>query len=267
MSNILRNRRLATALALLGMTAGVSAGAAGAQAPAQTSAAIANSYVLGPNDEIEMTVFGQPNMALKARIKADGTVIAPFLGEVHAADRTAGQLSRELAEAYRRGGYLSSPSINVEVTTYGSKTVTVGGLVTSAGLYALDRPYTIADIVARAGGVREGGAQSAIVTGADGTKREVAIQSPEALTRLQAGDTVYVPPAPKLYVYGAVKNGGAYDYRPGMTYRQILAVAGGPTLAGSTKRIEVRRDGQPVKANLDDQARPEDVLVVKEKLF
>ena len=47
-----------------------------------------------------------------------------------------------------------------------------------------------------------------------------------------------------------------------------VALAGGPTLAGSTKRIKVRRAGKEVEGlNLDDPVKPEDVLVIREKLF
>ena len=38
-------------------------------------------------------------------------------------------------------------------------------------------------------------------------------------------------------------------------------------LAGSTKRIKVRRGGKEIQANLDDPVQPEDVLIIREKLF
>jgi len=54
---------------------------------------------------------------------------------------------------------------------------------------------------------------------------------------------------------------------PGQSFRQALALAGGPTLAGSTKRIKVRREGKEIQAKLDDPVKPEDVLIIREKLF
>lgn len=226
------------------------------------------AYVLGPNDEIEITVFGQPDMGLKTRIRADGTIIAPFLGTVAAAGQTTAGLSTHLAARYREGGYLSQPSINVEVTTYASKLVNVSGWVKEGGLYPLDRPYTVAMMVALAGGAREGGANVAILKPADGgADIRIPLAGDGGQRPVGPGDQIYVPEAEKVYVYGEVNDGGAFDFRPGMTFRQALAMAGGPTLAGSTRRIRVTRDGEEVKLSLDDEARPEDVLFIREKLF
>ncbi|MFX7930478.1 polysaccharide biosynthesis/export family protein, partial [Acinetobacter baumannii] len=77
-------------------------------------------------------------MTVKTRINADGTITVPLLGAVQASGLTTSQLGAALAQGYRRGGYLDKPSVNVEVTAYGSKTVTVLGAVPKAGLYALD---------------------------------------------------------------------------------------------------------------------------------
>ena len=49
--------------------------------------------------------------------------------------------------------------------------------------------------------------------------------------------------------------------------QEALALAGGPTLAGSTRSIKVKRGGQEVQAKLDDPVKPEDVLIIREKLF
>lgn len=238
-------------------------------APMAASPSASNSYILGPNDEIEISVFGQADLGVKTRIKADGTIIVPFLGTLKAADRTSAQLSAEIAAAYARGGYLTKPSINVEVTAYASKTATVLGSVPNAGLYPLDRSYSVAEMVAKAGGVRPDGANAVIVTPAGGTETRLSLMDVQAASSrmVQPGDTLFVPPAEMVYVYGQVNDPGAYPFISGMTLRQAMAKAGGPTLAGSTSKIELRRDGKKVKVSLDDPARPEDVLIIKEKLF
>jgi polysaccharide export outer membrane protein len=240
-----------------------------APAPAPASEASSASYVLGPNDEIEISVFGQTDLGVKTRIKADGTIIVPFLGTMTAAQRTPAQLSAQIAAAYTQGGYLTKPSINVEVTAYASKTATVLGNVPNAGLYPLDRAYSVAEMVAKAGGVRPDGANAVILTPAGGTEMRLSLMDVRAASSrmVQPGDTLFVPPAEMVYVYGQVNTPGAYPYINGMTFRQAMAKAGGPTLAGSTRKVEVRREGKKVKVLLDDPAQPEDVLVIKEKLF
>ncbi|WCP71926.1 polysaccharide biosynthesis/export family protein [Sphingomonas hankookensis] len=262
-------RALLTAAPLLALAPAAMAQTAAAPAYAPASAPAA-AYVLGANDEIEVKVFGQPDMSYKTRIRADGTITAPYLGTVMAAGKTTGQLSDEMMRTFLRQKILSAPSINIEVTTFASKTVTVLGAVPTAGLYALDQPYSVAAMVAKAGGARADGANTVILTRANGQVERISLtDAATAATRLVApGDTVFVPTAEKVYVYGEVNRGGAFPVTPGMTFRQALALAEGPTLAGSTRRIEVRRGGKPLtKPSLDDVVQPEDVLVIKEKWF
>ena len=244
-----------------------------AATPVQASEAAASSsapYILGPDDEIEVSVFGQQDLHLKSRISADGTIVAPLLGRLNAAGMTTSQFGEILGRGYEQGGYLVKPSITVQVTTYASKTVTVLGQVSDAGLIPIDRPYSAAAIIAKAGGVAPGGANAVILTKAGSTEsqRLSLITSPGAANYMvQPGDTLFVPPAEMVYVYGQVNDPGAFPYVPGMTYRQALARAGGPTLAGSTRKYEVKRGDVSMKPKLDEQIKAEDVLIIKEKLF
>jgi polysaccharide biosynthesis/export protein len=243
-------------------------------AQAETPSAVAaqtSGYVLGPNDEIAISVFGQPDLSTKTRIKPDGTIILAFLGPVIAQGKSTSTLSNEIAGLYSRGGYLTNPSVNVEVASFVSKTVTVLGNVGRAGNYPLDRPYTVASMIAQAGGVSQTGANVVLLTPGDGSPpKRISLLDLQADARraLQAGDTLVVPNAEMVYVYGQVNTPGAYPYQPELTYRQALARAGGPTLAGSTRKIDVRRAGKEIKGLLlDDLAKPEDVLIIREKLF
>lgn len=233
-------------------------------------AASTPGYVLGADDEIEVTVFGQPSLSTKTRIMGDGSIIMPLVGSVRAAGRTSAQLSADLTRAYAAGGYLADPSVGVEVSNFVSQSATVLGNVPNAGNYPLDRNYSVAMLIARAGGVRPDGANAVTLTHADGSPPErLSLADAQGATRLvKPGDTLFVPPAEMVYVYGQVNQPGAFAYQPGMTYRQALARSGGPTLAGSTRKIEVRRGGETVKGvGLDDAIKPEDVLIIKEKLF
>jgi polysaccharide export outer membrane protein len=262
---------MALAIGMPGLTSGAAAQAAAPASAQPTARPQANpGYILGPNDEVEVRIFGQPDMTVKTRIKADGTVNLALLGPFQARGKNTSQLSAEIAAAYEAQGYLVNPSVNVEVTSFISKTVTVLGDVPNSGNYPLDRPYSVASMIALAGGVKATGANAVILTPADGSapvRISLNDLSGAAMRPLQPGDVLFVPPAERVYVYGQVNEPGAYKYQPGMTYRQAMAEAGGPTLAASSG-IDVRRDGKKVEGlKLDDELKPEDVLVIKEKLF
>lgn len=227
-------------------------------------------YQLGPDDEVKIAIFGQPDLSTTTRIKADGTVLLALVGAIPAQGKTTAQLAQDIAAGYASGGYLTKPSVSVEVSNYVSRYVTVLGNVPQAGNYPLDRGYTVASMLAKAGGSTKDGANAVILTPADGSgpqRISLSDMAAGANRQLKAGDILFVPPAEKVYVYGQVQQPGAFTYVPGQSFRQALALAGGPTLAGSTKRIKVRREGKEIQAKLDDPVKPEDVLIIREKLF
>jgi polysaccharide export outer membrane protein len=259
---------IALPVAAIAQTAPAPASTA-AVAPAASQPAAAG-YLLGPDDEVKIAVFGQPDLSTTTRIKPDGTVLLALIGPIQANGKSTTQLAQDIAAGYASGGYLTKPSVSVEVSNYVSRFVTVLGNVPQAGNYPLDRPYTVASMLAKAGGSTKDGANAVILTPAEGgapIRISLAEMSAGANRPLKPGDTLFVPQAEKVYVYGQVQQPGAFSYAPGQSFRQALALAGGPTLAGSTKRIKVRRGGKEIQANLDDPVQPEDVLIIREKLF
>ena len=269
----MRKITLLTSLLLAPMAATAQtapAGSAAATVAAPASPAADAGYQLGPDDEVKIAIFGQPDLSSTTRIKEDGTVTLALIGPVSARGKTTSQLAQAIAASYASGGFLTNPSVNVEVSNYVSRFVTVLGNVPQAGNYPLDRGYTVASMLAKAGGSSKEGANAVILTPADGSgpvRISLADMAAGANRQLKAGDILFVPPAEKIYVYGQVQQPGAFSFVPGQSFRQALALAGGPTLAGSTKRIKVRREGKEIQANLDDPVKPEDVLIIREKLF
>ena len=88
---------------------------------------------------------------------------------------------------------------------------------------------------------------------------------------LKDGDTVVVPKAQGVYVFGQVKAPGAYAMEKGTTVLQALSLAGGVTDRGSTGRVKIVRtvDGKKkeIKAKLTDMVEPGDTLIVGERFF
>ena len=77
---------------------------------------------------------------------------------------------------------------------------------------------------------------------------------------------------PMFYIYGEVQRAGSFRIERGMTIRQALAQAGGPTLRGTERRLRIYRQGADAKVeilspDLNDAVRPDDVLYVRESLF
>lgn len=231
-----------------------------------------DGYVLGANDEVTITVFGRADTTITTRIAEDGTVTFPYVGTVKARGETPRSLAAKIAAGLKAGGYFTNPIVNVDVKTFISNSVTVFGNVTTPGVLPLDRTLTVAMMVARAGGARADAADYAILRRAnDQSEQKIYFNDltrSGAGVRLRAGDTIFVPQAEQFFVYGQVNAPGQFAIQSGMTVRQALARAGGPTLGGSEKKVSLYRNGKRTKkVGLDDLVQAKDVLRVGERLF
>jgi polysaccharide biosynthesis/export protein len=269
-------------LAAVPVAASAQLAAPAPSAPAPTAAAASSGapsgvnleqYVLGVNDEVQVTIFGVTDQVVKTRIKEDGTITIPYAGSVNAKGKTALRLAQEIQQQLKSGGYLVNPIVNVDVTQFVSNVVTVSGNVGSPGIYPLDRSMTVAMLIARAGGPRADGADFALMKrNGDASEHRVTFDTLagdwSGGTALQAGDSLMVPPKPYYYAYGMVAQPGKYPIDPNMTVRQALARAGGPTLAGTQKKTSiVRGDKTLKKVPLDSLVQPNDTLYVNERTF
>ena len=243
--------------------------AAPVPAAAQPSTA---GYLLGINDEIHISVFGSRPLDVKTRIKEDGTITLPMLGEVEAKGMTTGALASTIANRLKSGRFFVDPVVNVEVVNFVSNAVTVFGNLQQPGVYPLDRSQSIAMILARAGGARADAADYLILRRAGQPDKRISLADLAADSGtgapLAPGDTIFVPAAPVVFIYGQVNKPGKIVMRSGMTLRQALAEAGGPTLAGSQRKITLNRGTTKMKkVDLDIEVQPGDVFYINEKLF
>jgi polysaccharide export outer membrane protein len=239
---------------------------------AAPGAALVSSYILGANDEIRVSVFGAYPFDVKTRIKENGNVTLPSVGEVMAQGVTASALATKVRDQLKAGGYFVNPIVNVEVVSYVSRAVTVFGNLQNPGIYPLDRPQTIAMMLARTGGARTDAADYAILQRQGEEDRRVPLEDLSGVTgtgqMLRPGDSLFVPKAEDVFIYGQVNKPGKITYESGMTLRQILAQAGGPTLGGSEKKISLNRGNVRIKrADLDMLVKPGDVFTVQERIF
>jgi polysaccharide biosynthesis/export protein len=88
---------------------------------------------------------------------------------------------------------------------------------------------------------------------------------------LRDGDTIFVPRAESVYVFGQVKNPGAYPIQRDTTVLQALSLAGGVNERGATGRIKIVRIEKgktiEVRVKLTDIVRAGDTIMVPERFF
>jgi polysaccharide export outer membrane protein len=242
-------------------------------APPGTAPATQPGYVLGPGDAISVIVYGQESFNVQTRIKPDGTIAMPLIGNVQASGRTVVTLAEEISRQLTRNNYLRDPVVNVEIGEYRSKTVRVVGEVSNSGIQPLDQPYTLLDVLLRAGWVRGQGARTVYVRQAGAEERSIDIEKmlrgdPQADIPIEPGMTVFVPPAELVYLMGAVARPGGYPLLEGMTAGRALVMAGGSATGRANPGFTLERGGKKVDgANAETVLQPGDVIIVRQGLF
>lgn len=83
--------------------------------------------------------------------------------------------------------------------------------------------------------------------------------------------TVIVIEYRDFYVNGEVKQPGAYPFKPGMTVRKAIALAGGTTDYASKSKMRVVREGERSDggrpASFDTELQPGDILTIDAGFF
>lgn len=238
--------------------------------------------VLGPGDSVRITVYPYPDLTTEVRLSEEGRVNMPMIGRVELKGMTPDQASKHIAERLVRGKFINNPQVDVAVLEARSRQVSVLGFVARPGRYMLEGSTAkVSDVLAMAGGLVPEAADTAVITRKGGEKSESFNVDVAAVIRggqagkdleVKSGDSVFVPKAPVIYVYGEVIRGGSYRLEPGMTVMQAISVAGGITPRGSERRMSVRRraaDGRMVDtpAKPQDLVSADDVIYVRESFF
>lgn len=224
-------------------------------ATAQSSNLSTHDYRLGPGDVIKIEAPQAPEInSLSVRITGPGSVNLPLVGEIQLGGLTTAQAEQALMQ--RLSKYIHSPQVAIFISEYASQEVTVTGAVANPGVYPMQRPRTLFEVLSMAGGLApNAGSTISVRTGVlDPETGQVATHSlivdlrdlvndPSAQA-LALRDSVYVPEAGVFFVEGAVGKPGSYPLRPDMTVLKAIAVAGGTDWTSVEKNVRViRHDG------------------------
>jgi polysaccharide export outer membrane protein len=122
--------------------------------PAQyTSRTTDQGYLIRDGDTLSIRVFNQDALSTRAKVRSDGRMALPALGDVDVRGKRPADLKVEL-EA-RLKDYVNAPSVTVTVEEFQPIVVSVLGEVTKAGSYPLDPRASLAQVLASAGGLTD----------------------------------------------------------------------------------------------------------------
>lgn len=243
-------------------------------------------YLLGPEDVIEITVWGQQDLQRQVAVSLDGMITFPLIGEVKAAGKSPQDLEKSLA-AKLANGYLVNPQVTVNVKEYKSQKVYIMGEVKNPGTYPVTKKNDLLYTLSLAGGFTPNAGNDVLVVRPKNGKGipislEEAKSHKDAIIKvnlkaaldgdasqnviIQNGDTITVQKMPYFFVLGEVKNPGRFNLEEGTTVLMGISMAGGltPWAYENNTRIVREVDGkkEKIRVKLNDLIQPGDTVMV-----
>lgn len=257
-----------------------------AQAPPPPPQQADKDYIIGPEDILEIQVWGNRDLNQTVFVRPDGRTSLPLVGEIGVAGKTVQQLQDHLGAVYEKT--VKGAVVTVIIKEIRSRPVFFIGGFGKPGVMQLTRELSLLQAISVVGGV---------IPNADSEKgfvlrgeKRIPIDFNRLLQKgdlsqnpkLEPGDSVVVPLADAVYVNGEVKQPGAVKYTGDLTILKALTQVGGLTPLASAGRVDVLRGNSEKKErirvdvdkmmrspddNPDIRLQPNDIIFVPQRLF
>ena len=209
-------------------------------------------YILEVQDDLNIEFLFHPKLSRKVRIRMDGKITLPLVGEVLAANKTAPELKQDLLTRYLK--YIKGSDISVIVVKGNIKIQELKKAITTAARgqskivpVRPDGRITLPLI---------GDVQAAGLTVPE-LRYEVNRQYAKYVRNLDTTVILKQVKSPKVFVMGEVERPGGYETPQPITAMQAIAMAGGLKDTANDDSVVVLRDmGLPVpkgiRLDIDD---------------
>jgi protein involved in polysaccharide export with SLBB domain len=143
-------------------------------------------YRLGPLDQVQVTIFRQPDMSGQFTIDGEGFLALPLVGEFKAGGLTTRELENQIEARLKQDQYLVNPQVGIELKTY--RSFYVLGEVNHPGSFEFRDGMTLTNGIALAGGYTYRANETGATIERDGCAFPARVD-----TLVQPGDIITVP--------------------------------------------------------------------------
>lgn len=163
-----------------------------------------SEYVIGPSDGLKVTVWKNAELSAEVKVRPDGTITMPLIGDVLAVGRTTTELTTEISRRLQQFIKDQGAIVTVAVTEVNSYRFTVAGNVERPGIFPSKYYVQVAEAIALAGGMNRFAASKHVVivrNDLNGQVRKIPVnyeriangEHPDENLVLLSGDTLFVP--------------------------------------------------------------------------
>ena len=204
---------------------------------------VPSDYVIGPEDEIDIQIWGMLNAQLALVVDRNGQIALPQVGVVNVAGLPYSQLNEALRSAVSKN--YRNFKLNATLGQLRSIQVYVFGNVNQPGVYTIGSLSTLVNAIFAAGGPSQEGSMRHLQLRRAGKNisdfdlYDLAVFGDKSHdVKLLSGDVVFVPPVgPQVALMGNLNMPGIYELRDKTSLSEILRYAGGLTQLASSESI------------------------------
>ena len=208
------------------------------------------NYILGPGDELNITLSGLNETDINAKLNRDGMIRVEYVGLISLTGLTIDQAKQRIFTRMARSYpalSLGKTKLNISLSNLRSIRVTVIGEVERPGAYQVSSLATVFNVLYLTGGPTINGSLRNIQV----VRNNKTIATIDLYPFLQKGllnsDTrledqdvlVFTPTLKRVEVAGMVKRPMVYELLPNENLAQALAYAGGFSDSAFTDRLKI----------------------------
>lgn len=247
----------------------------------------AGDYVIGEGDTLDIAVWGVKELTFPVKVRPDGKITVPGLGDVLASGLTPKEMQTSLGTKLKE--LVKNPIVTVSVTGITNSKVYIFGGGVKSGVFDLLQRTTLLQLLCVLSDVKSADLKKAYLLRNGKKVKEnfynlfIGGDTKDDIT-LETNDSIFIPTLldKSVYVLGAVANPKAIEYREGMRVMEAILEAGGFTKFASQNDTYIRRkegnkeESLPVRAKeiINDGKmsqnlvlKPGDYIIVKESIF
>ncbi len=218
-------------------------------------------YVVGPDDEVKVTLWGRVNASYKLVVNRDGKIEIPGIGPIAVAGMTFEEMSATLIKQAEQ-----MTGTNVDITMGSLRTIPVFvlGDARRPGAYTIGAFATITDALLISGGPSDIGSMRNIQL----KRKDKVIKTYDLYDLLlkgdksndvilQAGDIIFIPVIGAYAgIAGNVKRPALYEFKGDYSLERLVELAGGIIPTAYTQQIQVERtikNEKKIVIDIDDK--------------
>lgn len=247
----------------------------------------AGDYVIGEGDTLDIAVWGVKELSVPAKVRPDGKITVPGLGDVSASGQTPTDLQSSLTVRLKE--LVKNPIVTVAVTGITNSKVYIFGGGVKSGVFELLQRSSLLQLLCNIGELKSADLKKAYLL-RNGKKIKENFHAlfiggdTTGDIPLESGDSLFIPLLldKSVYVLGAVNMPKAIEYREGMTVMEAILESGGFTKFASQNDTQIRRKDAgkditiPVKAKdiiqgadmaQNVKLKAGDYIIIKESIF